>query len=361
MLMNIIEVKTSYRHVKIYVCGVLLYHGRNLPVLTNKLRELILKSRLFDEIFYTKQLGNMVSDPLKHYLNIGWKNRLNPSRYFDGNVYLQKNPAVKINPLLHFAMLGRFKFIPGFYGEDPFSADIYEITKFREYQKSRKAKGVIYTSIANKYDKLKQYYYINYDYDYVCFTDDPDLIRDGKVGIWDIKSVSCPNLDSGRIVRYYKSRPELFFPEYSHSIWIDANINILTDYLFKEIDYTQPLQVPVHQNVNSLYHELNWIRTAGFDPVDKVDKLISIIKSDGFPEDYGFTENCIIFRKHDDKTIASVDELWWSCIKNYSRRDQSSFVYCCWKFGLHHKDIVINPARPDIINFAFFAHNKNRT
>lgn len=70
----------------------------------------IRKLGLFDDEFYLNQLHtNIEMDPLTHYLEIGYKEGKNPSKLFDGNYYLKKNPDVKkrnINPLLHYISYG---------------------------------------------------------------------------------------------------------------------------------------------------------------------------------------------------------------------------------------------------------------
>ncbi len=48
-------------------------------------------------------------DPLTHFLESGWREGRNPSRFFDTGYYLAKNPdvaAAGINPLLHFIWAG---------------------------------------------------------------------------------------------------------------------------------------------------------------------------------------------------------------------------------------------------------------
>lgn len=79
----------------------------------SKLDYLLLQnSILFDSKWYLKvyedvQLKSL--DPINHYLQFGWKENRDPSKYFSTKEYLDKNQDVKkaqINPLLHFLKYG---------------------------------------------------------------------------------------------------------------------------------------------------------------------------------------------------------------------------------------------------------------
>ena len=68
---------------------------------------------LFDEVYYVRQYPDLRDAPfdlLRHFMTIGWKQRLNPSPMFSTEFYLRSNPeigAAGINPLLHYARHGR--------------------------------------------------------------------------------------------------------------------------------------------------------------------------------------------------------------------------------------------------------------
>ena len=75
-----------------------------------KAYDLIKKENLFDEDFYKSQVKSFKADYLIHYLYSGFKEGFNPSRDFDGNVYLRKYSDVRdagLNPLVHFVLYGR--------------------------------------------------------------------------------------------------------------------------------------------------------------------------------------------------------------------------------------------------------------
>ena len=69
----------------------------------------------FDEIYYRSQLSETDKDednPLNHYLTIGWRYGLNPSRNFNTKFYMQSNPDIAhagINPYLHYLLHGVYE------------------------------------------------------------------------------------------------------------------------------------------------------------------------------------------------------------------------------------------------------------
>lgn len=75
--------------------------------------QLVKKSKLFDPVYYLKSYPDVRLadlDPLKHYLNVGWKEGRNPSSTFNTLHYLEKYADVRatgINPLIHFIRFGK--------------------------------------------------------------------------------------------------------------------------------------------------------------------------------------------------------------------------------------------------------------
>ena len=70
-------------------------------------------SPLFDATWYLGRYPDVAAsatEPLKHYLLFGWREKRNPSAHFDTAKYLQLHPDVKqtgLNPLLHYELHGR--------------------------------------------------------------------------------------------------------------------------------------------------------------------------------------------------------------------------------------------------------------
>jgi glycosyltransferase involved in cell wall biosynthesis len=70
-------------------------------------------SPLFDATWYLGRYPDVAAsatEPLKHYLLFGWREKRNPSAHFDTAKYLQLHPDIKaanLNPLLHYELHGR--------------------------------------------------------------------------------------------------------------------------------------------------------------------------------------------------------------------------------------------------------------
>ena len=74
------------------------------------------------------------------------------------------------------------------------------------------------------------------------------------------------------------------------------------------------------------------------------------------PRNYGFCENNILYRKHNNDIIKKIDEEWWYMVKNYAKRDQLSLCYLLWKYGFNIKEMNINNSRKDHKNFQVLNH-----
>lgn len=320
----------------------------------------MLRLKLFDEEFYRKQypaLSIYNMDPLEHYIEYGWKIGLNPSPIFDGNWYLSLHKNATICPLLHYLKFGRYHCYYAFY-KNPYECSKKMLKEHKKSLKRHKAKKVVYTCLVGDYDELIVHAYLAPGWDYVCFTDNPKLIKKKKVGAWQIRAIDTDlDLDNTKKNRYYKILPHRVLPEYEESIYVDSNINILTPYIFDYIAHrNDTLLVPKHFGGKCLYQHFDWAYRTYPEDKEKIDALLKKIRSDNFPEKYGFTENNLLYRKHKDEKIVSVMNDWWELIRDYVKRDQLSFCYVLWKYKIVPDDVSIDNLRSDNTNFAFVQH-----
>jgi hypothetical protein len=178
----------------------------------------------------------------------------------------------------------------------------------------------------------------------------------GSYGVWKIRPLQFTMSDDIRINRWHKIHPHVLFPGYDESIYIDANIDVRTDILFDLILADDTIRIPIH-NISCIYEEAINIIKSGKDRKECVEKMLDFLKKESFPKDYGLTENCIIYRKHNNKKVIAMMNMWWELIVKFSRRDQLSLSFVLWKFNISPYSITFPNVRHNDKNFIF--HGKH--
>lgn len=232
--------------------------------------------------------------------------------------------------------------------------------QYWEHKKTRNADTVVYTCITNGYDDLHEiaaHKYINLDADYVCFTD--SITKDAicRLGIWELRPLVFNALDDTRNNRWHKLHPHILFPHYKQSIYLDANVDVNSCWLFDEIrKRNQKFLLPRHPSRVCIYDEFREILSQFMDDPKLILKERSLIKRSGMPRKYGLTENNILYRQHHDPEIISLMDEWWKMIATYSKRDQLSLCWLLWKQGYAIDDISFDNPRFTPERFSVFAH-----
>lgn len=198
-------------------------------------------------------------------------------------------------------------------------------------------KKVVYTALTGSYDALEQHQYVNPEYNYICFSN--DFGDKKKIGIWTIRKIDYPSDDKQLQSRYPKLQPHEVLPEYDISLYVDANVNILTPYIFKRIEELLKEGVLLagvkHQFRDCLYEEGYRVWIGGVDKnIDVIRRQLSYYKQDGFPRHFGMYEANVIFRQHNDPLIIKQCDEWWRLRLNYSKRDQLGYSYSLWKYNI---------------------------
>lgn len=217
-----------------------------------------------------------------------------------------------------------------------------------EFPKTEK-KYAIYTCQTGNYDYLpEQMMYDIKMFDYFYFTDNPEIIVCKPWKIVDINRFEkmFPEQimnDNVKKARFIKTHPHLFFKNYEKSIWIDANMSFKTNpiNLIKMIDDKCVFTSVKHQHRNCIYQEATAVLQLKKDNKQIVDTEIECIRHNMFPNNYGMIESGLMIRNHNDHRCISLMKQWWTMIENYSRRDQLSFNYVCWKNGFNYNAIDI--------------------
>ena len=190
-------------------------------------------------------------------------------------------------------------------------------------------KILVYTALFGNYDKLLEPEVMDDECDYVCVTDNNDILSEK----WDVIYVK-PHCDSVEMNRQYKMLPHRFFADYDISLYIDANVKLKgrPSNLIKKYMASASLAFPRHFKRNCIYDEAMICLRHKKITKEQFDKITEeLLKGNRFPSQIGLAENNILIRNHHDESLIKVMEDWWLSFKIYAPRDQLTLMYLLWK------------------------------
>lgn len=194
-------------------------------------------------------------------------------------------------------------------------------------------KIVVYTAIFGRYDKLLEP---------ICHPDNVDyfIVTDQEIDLtnstWKKRDYSAlidklSGLSSSEKNRYVKMHPQELFNEYNYSIYIDGNIQVITDlteYIYDVGEYG--LAAHLHSSRDCVYDECKAVVRMGKESRKNIEAHIKHLTEEGFPHHYGLLECNVLVRRHCEMCSKIMDE-WWSEFCNYSKRDQISLPFVLYK------------------------------
>ena len=153
----------------------------------------------------------------------------------------QYNKNISIIKVKEFGISNRYKY-----------SSIYK--EYDSLESKNDIKYVIYTAVTNNYDSYIQQPYIK-NCKFVYFTDNIKQFNNVKT---TAEIIEIPDklkyLSPVKQQRYIKTHPHEFFKEYDYSIWIDGNMEVLTD-PSGLIDKNYIIEIPRHPYRNCIYNE----------------------------------------------------------------------------------------------------------
>ncbi|RAP50415.1 MAG: hypothetical protein BZ136_01345, partial [Methanosphaera sp. rholeuAM74] len=209
------------------------------------------------------------------------------------------------------------------------TGEIDELIKAKSHIDFKEEKLVVYTAVTGTYDEPITPSYVNPEFDYICFTNNPNL----KSDFWDIRLMEEDTQDNVRMARKYKILPHKYLSEYDYSLWVDTNFEITGD-LSRYIDkysINNKLMCIKHDMRDCIYDEAHSCIDSQKDNPDIIEQQISKYSEEGYPAHNGLIASGIIFRDHHDEDVKMVMQTWYEEVSNHSKRDQLSFNYACWK------------------------------
>lgn len=217
-------------------------------------------------------------------------------------------------------------------------------------------KLVVYTALFGNYDNLIEPKEKFTGCDFICFTDQKNL----KSKIWEIRLIENYDLVPNLMNRKYKIFPNLFLEEYEKSLYVDANVYIKKNPFILSTKYLDDynIAIPKHVLRNCIYKEADVIVKSNKVPLKLVRTQIQKYQNNGFPENFGLTENNIIFRKHKNLEIVQLMNAWWHELNIYTQRDQLSLMYVVWKYNIALKMISENARGGKYFRLKLHQHEK---
>lgn len=196
-------------------------------------------------------------------------------------------------------------------------------------------KIIIYTCIVNDYDWLLPPVWKSKKVSFICFTDNTDMEPNG----WDLRSMpKNAKLESGTHAnRYCKFFPWEILPKHEWSLYIDANIRLISDPspILADIEEAgAEIAIPTHPHRSNIWQEAEACKRFGklstTNDVLRLEAQLERYRESGLNTNNGLTENNIIFRSGNSEKLFPVMEKWWQEFLSGVPRDQISLPYILW-------------------------------
>lgn len=198
----------------------------------------------------------------------------------------------------------------------------------------RRERIVIYTVAAGNYDPIRVPQLIKPNYDYVAYVDDADFAVPYP---WQRRQITISERSPRVTSRYYKLHPHVLFPEYRTSVYLDASLEIQSDFddLIKMSLCDHDIAQYIHPHRDCIYEEAKVVVDAGLDTEAVVAPQIQKYRQEGYPEHNGLFASGLIIRAHHTPTVKKTMEAWWQEVKMHSHRDQISGKVVLWRNSLN--------------------------
>jgi len=231
------------------------------------------------------------------------------------------------------------------------------------------------TAIYGNYEKsCKKFVKQTIDTDFICFTDNTNIIKNGwiidttpyhvmnksKVDDDTFTNSLCKNTHTFNIAKYYKqsfsSIPLL--DKYDVIVWLDGTIEIIYDrtseYILRNI-YTEKIIGWNHEwrngclsrevEASHMYRYTSTYWNNQSQPYQDIDNQYKCYVGDGYKDSFfknmkthtphmGVWVTCFVAFLHKDKDVRNFLDLWYLQTLQYTTQDQIGFSYVCQKTNL---------------------------
>jgi hypothetical protein len=194
-------------------------------------------------------------------------------------------------------------------------------------------KIAFYTCLFGKYDSINAIdQRLKKKFDFFLITD--ETIKKPKY--WKVIKIKKKNKSLFLSSRFFKIFPNQIavLKNYTYSIYFDANIEIkypIIKLVNQFIQSKRCLGLFKHPERDDIYQEGE--KNISLKNIKKIDfqKQLNFYDKQKYRSKNDLTENCIIFRKHNDKKLLNTMKIWWNITSKFCKRDQLSLPYARWK------------------------------
>jgi hypothetical protein len=193
----------------------------------------------------------------------------------------------------------------------------------------------VYTAIFGPYDDLKEPFFKNQGWNYVCFTD-----QNISSPTWEVRQVPLMDCGPVKTARHYKINFHQHI-ETEFSLWVDATffINIDLNRWWKR--FKAPFTTVLHPFDDCIYTDIISCMKGRKDDPGKLARQYAAYEDEGLPKNNGLISSGILMRQKEPKTIQLCND-WWEQVQKHSCRDQVAFGYAAWKNPGVHDSIKWN-------------------
>ncbi|MDD2457657.1 MAG: DUF616 domain-containing protein [Eubacteriales bacterium] len=200
----------------------------------------------------------------------------------------------------------------------------------------------IYTAIFGPVDIVHEPLTIADNCDYFIFTDQT-VSPDSTWKQLPLDQIP-PNIRQDNVLanRYVKMFPDLFFPEYDVTIYLDGKFQIRTD--LTEFIHDLPkhgLRMFSHPLRNCVYDEIKTCIQQGKGSREALQSQAKHLKTAGMPVKYGMLEGSIIIRQVGNSLCQTLMSDWWQEFLLHSRRDQVALPFILWQHQIPIESVAI--------------------
>ncbi len=193
--------------------------------------------------------------------------------------------------------------------------------------------NVVYTAVLGGVDTLRPPGYVDDDWDYVCFSEEPI-----DCPPWRPAPVELRQPSLAREARYLKVNATTVLPTAKVSLWVDGNIQPMTSpqALLERYLESCDLAMHRHQLRECLFDEAVAVIDQGKDATATVLAQMLRYARSGVPAKAGLYAGAAILRRH-TPAVRELEETWWAEIARGSYRDQLSLPYA---LGIHGVEVA---------------------